>query len=125
MRVESAYQEHAVSALDKVKERPLLNTAIKMSLSAIPTIGPNLRDLYDNIEGRTKTEEDKATEILDFLNKLGQQNEEQFDRIAEDLSTNRDRILNAIAQNKIELNALISRSSAEVVEKNKHCEEPA
>jgi tetratricopeptide (TPR) repeat protein len=116
-KIESAYQKHVVSAVDKVKERPLLNAVVKESLSTIPLIGPSLRDLYDHIGGGTKKEEDKVIEILDFLRKLGQQNREQFDRIAEDLRTNGHRILDAIAQNKIELNALISRSFAEVLEK--------
>jgi poly-gamma-glutamate capsule biosynthesis protein CapA/YwtB (metallophosphatase superfamily) len=65
--VESAYEKHVVSAVDKVKERPLLNTAVKISLSAIPIIGPNLRDLYDSIGGGAKkSEEDKTKEILFF-----------------------------------------------------------
>jgi hypothetical protein len=39
--IETAYQKHVVSALDKVKEQPLLNTVIKMALPAIPIIGPS------------------------------------------------------------------------------------
>jgi tetratricopeptide (TPR) repeat protein len=114
--IESAYQKHVVYAVDKVKERPLLNSAVKMSLSAIPIIGPNLRDLYDNIGGGRKPEEDKAKQILDFLRHLEQQNKEQFDRIAEDLKTNFDQIDNAINENKIAITDLISVTSDEILQ---------
>jgi hypothetical protein len=110
--IASAYEIHVVSAADKVKERPLLNTAVKMSLSAIPGIGPNLRDLYDNIGSGTKPEEDKAKQILEFLEKLEQQNQEQFDKIAEDLNTNRQVIIDAINENRLSITDLISKSSA-------------
>ena len=114
--IESAYQKHVVSSVDRVKERPLLNTAVKLSLSAIPVIGPNLRDLYDNIGGGTKAEEDKAKQILEFLANLRQQNNEQFDRIAEDLNTNRNVIIEAISENRIVITDLISVSSAEILQ---------
>jgi NB-ARC domain len=115
--IESAYEKHMVSAVDIVKERPLLNAAVKMSLSAIPMIGPNLRDLYDNIRGGTESgEEDKTKRILEFLEKLEQQNKEEFDRIAEDLKSNRQAIINAINQNKIEIAALITNSWEEIVD---------
>jgi tetratricopeptide (TPR) repeat protein len=113
--IESAYEKHAVSAVDKVKEKPLLNTVVKLSLSAIPIIGPNLRDIYDNIGGGTKSEEDKAKDILKFLENLEQQNKEQFDRIAEDLKTNRNLIIDAINENRIVMTDLISHSSAEIL----------
>ena len=45
--VDSAYKKYVASNGDKVKERTIINTAVKMSLSAIPIIGPNLRDLYE------------------------------------------------------------------------------
>ena len=79
-----------VSAVDKVKERLLLNSAVKTALPLIPIIGPILRNLYDNIGGGTTSEEDKAKQILDFLGELEKQSKEQFDRIAKDLGTNRD-----------------------------------
>jgi tetratricopeptide (TPR) repeat protein len=113
--IESAYEKHVVSAVDKVKERPLLNTAVKMSLSAIPIIGPNLRDLYDNIGGGKKSQEDKTKQILEFLSKLEQQNKDQFDRIAQDLETNRHAIIDAISENRIVITDLISVSSAEIL----------
>jgi tetratricopeptide (TPR) repeat protein len=115
--VESAYEKHVVSAVDKVKERPLLNTAVKISLSAIPIIGPNLRDLYDSIGGGAKkSEEDKTKEILNFLENLEQQNKQQFDRITEDLKSNSQAIIDAINQNKIDLSALIKNSWKEIVD---------
>jgi predicted nuclease with TOPRIM domain len=83
--IDSAYERHVVHAVDKVKERSLLNSAVKASLSAIPIIGPNLRDLYDNIGGGTKSEEDKAKEILEVLEKLERQDKEQFDRLKKEL----------------------------------------
>jgi tetratricopeptide (TPR) repeat protein len=113
--IESAYEKHVVSAVDKVKERPMLNTTVKMSLSAIPIIGPNLRDLYDNIGGVTKSDEDKAKQILEFLGTLEQLNKEQFDRIAKDLKTNRHAIIDAVNENRISLTDLISKSSAEIL----------
>jgi tetratricopeptide (TPR) repeat protein len=116
-KIESAYQKHVLYAVDIVKERPLLNTAVKMALPAIPIIGPSLKELYDNIGGAgTKSEEEKAKQILEFLGKLEQQNKEQFERIAEDFKTNREAIINVIHQNRIALTDLISRSSAELLE---------
>jgi hypothetical protein len=115
--IESAYEKHVVSAADNVKERPVLNMAIKMSLSAIPIYGPILRDLYDNIGARAKPEEQKAKEILEFLGKLEQQSVEQFDRIAHDLETNRREIIDALNENRISITDLISQSSAEILEK--------
>lgn len=115
--IESAYEKHVVSSVDKVKERPALNTAVKIALSAIPGIGPNLRDLYDNIGGGRKPEEEKAKQILEFLGELEHQNKEQFDRIAEDLETNRYAIIDAISENRIVITDLILVSSAEIVQK--------
>ena len=114
--IESAYERHVVSAVDKVKVQPLLNTAVKMALPAIPIIGPSLKELYDNIGGGTKSEEDKAKQILEFLDELEQQNEEGFDRIAQDLKTNFDEIDNAIIENRIAINDLISKSSGEILQ---------
>jgi tetratricopeptide (TPR) repeat protein len=114
-KIESAYKEYVEPGVGKVKERPILNTAVKMSLSLIPIIGPNLRDLYDNIGGGTKLEEeDKAKQILEFLGKLEQQNKEQFDRIVEDLKSNSQAIIGAISENKIAITDLISKSSVEI-----------
>src|SRR5215208_3887342 len=115
--IESAYQNHVVSAVDKVKERPLLNTAVKLSLSTIPIVGSNLRDLYDNIGGGTKSEEDKAKQILEFLSELEQKNQERFDRVAEILKTNQHQIIEALNENRISITDLISKSSAEILEK--------
>jgi hypothetical protein len=81
--IKSAYKEHVESSVDKVKKNPILNTAVKMALPAIPIIGLTLRELYDNIEGAAGiSEEDKAKQILEFLGKLEQQDKKQFDRIA-------------------------------------------
>lgn len=44
--VDSAYKKYVASNADKVKQQPLLNTAVEMSLSAIPIIVLNLRDLF-------------------------------------------------------------------------------
>jgi molybdopterin converting factor small subunit len=115
-KIDSAYKEHIVSAVDKVKERPLLNSAVKTALPLIPIIGPILRNLYDNIGGGTTSEEDKAKQILDFLGELEKQSKEQFDRIAKDLGTNRDVITDAVNQNKIAITDLISKSSTEYYE---------
>jgi hypothetical protein len=41
--IESTSKESVVSAIDKVKERPVLNTQIRMELPAVPIIGPALR----------------------------------------------------------------------------------
>jgi hypothetical protein len=46
-KVDSAYKKYVSSNADKVKELPLINTAVKMSLSIIPIIVLNLRDLYN------------------------------------------------------------------------------
>jgi tetratricopeptide (TPR) repeat protein len=113
--IESAYEKHVVYAVDKVKERPVLNTAVKIALSSIPGIGPNLRDLYDNIGGGRKPEEEKAKQILEFLGQLEQQNKKQFDRIAEDLNTNRNVIIEAISENRFVITDLISVTSAEIL----------
>jgi tetratricopeptide (TPR) repeat protein len=115
-KIEFAYQKHVVSAVDKVKERPLLNSAVKTALPLIPIIGPTLSAIYDNIGGGTKSEEDKAKEVLDFLSELEQKNKEQFDRIAQDLKTNFDEIENAIIENRIAINDLISKSSGEILQ---------
>lgn len=114
-KIDSAYKEHVLSAVDKVKERPLLNSAVKTALPLIPIIGPILRNLYDNIGGGTTSEEDKAKQILDFLGELEKQSKEQFDRIAKDLGTNRDVITDAVNQNKIAITDLISKSSTELL----------
>ena len=45
--VDSAYKKYVASNADKVKQQPLLNTAGEMSLSAIPIIVLNLRDLFN------------------------------------------------------------------------------
>ncbi len=45
--VDSAYKKYVASNADEVKEGALMNTAVKMSLSAIPIIGSNLRDLHE------------------------------------------------------------------------------
>jgi NACHT domain len=110
--IESAYEKYVESSVNKVKERPVLNNAVKVALSVIPVIGPNLRDLYDNIGGAKKSEEDKAKQILEFLSKLEQQNKEQFDRIAEDLKTNSHLII----ENRIAITALIYKSSSEILQ---------
>jgi len=60
--IQSAYVK-LESSVDKVKERHALNTAVKMVLPSIPTVGPILATLYDNIGGKTKSEEDKARQI--------------------------------------------------------------
>jgi hypothetical protein len=114
-KIESAY-EKLESSVDKVKERRALNTAVKTALPFIPIIGPILSALYDNIGGRTKSEEDKAKQILEFLSKLEQQDKEQFDRIVEDLKTNRHVIIDAINENRIAITDLISISSKEILE---------
>jgi hypothetical protein len=46
-KVDSAYKKYVASNADKVKQQPLLTTAVEMSLSAIPIIVLNLRDLYN------------------------------------------------------------------------------
>jgi hypothetical protein len=46
-KVDSAYKKYVASNSDKVKQQPLLTTAVEMSLSAIPIIVLNLRDLYN------------------------------------------------------------------------------
>jgi hypothetical protein len=40
-------KNYVASNADKVKQQPLLNTAVEMSLSAIPIIVLNLRDLFN------------------------------------------------------------------------------
>lgn len=65
-KIEPAY-EKLESSVDKVKERPALNTVVKTALPFITGIGPILSALYDNIGGGTKSEEDKAKQILEFL----------------------------------------------------------
>jgi hypothetical protein len=40
-------KNYVASNADKVKQQPLLNTAVEMSLSAIPLIVLNLRDLFN------------------------------------------------------------------------------
>jgi tetratricopeptide (TPR) repeat protein len=114
--IESAYQKYVVATVDKVKERPLLNNAVKTALPLIPVIGPTLSAIYDNIGGGTKSEEDKAKQILDFLNDLEQKNKEQFNRIAQDLQTNRQVITDAINENKIAITDLISKSSTQILQ---------
>jgi hypothetical protein len=113
-KIESAYKKYVESGVNQVKERPVLNTTIKIALSTIPIIGPNLRDLYDNIWG---SEEDKTREILSFLNKLEQQNEENFERIAADLERNKNIIIESIRDNRIVLTDLISQSVFEILKK--------
>ncbi len=68
-RIEAA-REKLESSVDKVKERPALNTAIKVALPVIPVIGTILTSAYDSIGGGTKSEEEKAKQILEFLSKL-------------------------------------------------------
>jgi hypothetical protein len=106
--IRSSYEKYE-SSVDKVRERPILNTAVKMALSNIPIIGPNLRDLYDKIGGRTKLEEDKTKQILEFLSKLEQQNKEGFDSVAQYLKTNSQVIIRAIDENIITITDLIPK----------------
>jgi hypothetical protein len=50
------------------------------------------------------------------LDKLQQQDKDQFDRVAEDLNTNRQVIIDAISENRlIAVTDLITKSSAEMI----------
>lgn len=123
--IEIAYQKHVISAVDKVKERPLLNTVVKMTLPVIPIIGPGLKELYDDIGGGRKSEEDKVKQTDEFLGKLEPQNNEQFDRIAQHLKTNSHATVNAIIENRISLTDLISKPLAEIREEVRSVKEDA
>jgi hypothetical protein len=114
-KIEFAHQKFE-SSVDKVKERRALNIAVKTALPLIPVVGPTLSALYDNIGGRSKSEEDKAKQILEFLKKLEQRDKEQFDRIAQDLQTNHQVITDAINENKIAITDLISKSSTQILQ---------
>ena len=73
-------------------------------------MGQYLLNWYDNAGGE---EEDKTKQILQFLKNLQLQSEEQFARISKDFKVN----LDAIISSNIEITQLISKESAEILDK--------
>jgi len=73
-----------------VKDNPIIDTAIKSSLSAIPIAGPILRDWYDSVEGDDKQ---KITDIINFIESLMKLNKDQFLILLTEMEKNRDEII--------------------------------
>lgn len=107
-KIESAYNQIEIR-VGNVKEHRVINTVVRIALPNIPIVGLYLRDWYDNTGG---ADEEKTTQILQFLENLQQQNELQFQRISEDLKTN----LDAIITSKIEITQLTWKRSTEILE---------
>ena len=93
-KIEPAYNK-VQDSVGRVKEHKVLNIVVREAIRNIPTVGSYLLEWYDNT-GRS--EQDKTKQILQFLDNLQQQNEEQFNRISEDLETNIKEIIESRIQ---------------------------
>ena len=109
--LEQAYNK-VEAGVGRVKEHKILNIVVREAIRNIPAVGDYLLQWYDDTGG---SEEDKSGQILQFLNNLQQQNEEQFNRISEDLKINFDEII----KNGIQISELISKTSTEILEQTR------
>ena len=73
-----------------VKNNPVLDTTIKTTLSAIPIVGPIIKDWYDNVEADDK---EKITDIIKFMESLKELDEVQFLTLSTEMEKNRQEII--------------------------------
>jgi hypothetical protein len=90
--------------LYKVKENPIMDAAVRASISQIPFLGEFLISLYDNAPGEEDEKYEKIKKLIENLSELKQSD---LASLYDSINANKQEIL----KNQKSLNTLLSRST--------------